>query len=216
MKIIVVTGEYGSGKTEFVLNLAVKLSTNHRVVVSDLDIINYYYKSQHSQELLSKHKIELVGSNLESNNTMDLPAVSFAAKGIINEGKADYVIFDLAGSANGAKVMPSFVSAFNGNEVEVLLVTNIFRERTETAEGIKDVIAEVENAMGLKVTGLVNNSNLINDTKLNDIIKGKEIMSLVDVPIKYTMANIKFKNDIEKFEGDKVYFEQLIVRSKWM
>ena len=45
-KINIVTGHYGSGKTNFSANLAIKLAENcGKVTVVDLDIVNPYFRS---------------------------------------------------------------------------------------------------------------------------------------------------------------------------
>ena len=39
-RYLVLTGNYGSGKTEIALNLALRFSRNYRTTLVDLDIVN--------------------------------------------------------------------------------------------------------------------------------------------------------------------------------
>lgn len=43
-RIKVITGHYGSGKTEFAVNLALRLLENGPVSVVDLDYLNMYFR----------------------------------------------------------------------------------------------------------------------------------------------------------------------------
>ncbi|MEI3348767.1 MAG: P-loop NTPase [Dysosmobacter sp.] len=45
-RITIVTGHYGTGKTEFAVNLALALARERpRVMLADLDIVNPYFRS---------------------------------------------------------------------------------------------------------------------------------------------------------------------------
>ena len=45
IKYLVLTGNYGSGKTELALNLALRFSEQYRTTLVDLDIVNPYFRS---------------------------------------------------------------------------------------------------------------------------------------------------------------------------
>ena len=47
-RIRIITGHYGSGKTEFAVNYVKKLreSVDGRVAIADLDIVNVYFRSR--------------------------------------------------------------------------------------------------------------------------------------------------------------------------
>ncbi len=219
MKVIIISGEYGSGKTEFTLNLALNLSKTKKVAVCDLDVINYYYRSRHAQELLEANNITLVGSTIDSNHTQDLPAVSFGAKGIINSKSHDVVIFDLAGSHNGTKVLASFKDAIDKVDYEFWMVVNMYRERTGTLEGILEVSAELEQQSKYRLTGFVNNSNLLESTAIEDIQAGQDLIAkaakVKDIPIVCTFANTSFKGKLN-VGNDVLYYDELIIRDKYL
>ena len=62
-KITVITGHYGSGKTNLAVNLALECSkTGEPVTVVDLDIVNPYFRTADFAELFRSHGITLVST----------------------------------------------------------------------------------------------------------------------------------------------------------
>ena len=52
-RLTIVTGHYGTGKTEFSVNLALALAKEGRpVALADLDIVNPYFRSRERRSLL--------------------------------------------------------------------------------------------------------------------------------------------------------------------
>ena len=62
-RILVLVGNYGSGKTEISLNLALKLARRgEKVTLVDLDIVNPYFRSRERRDLLESAGIRLISS----------------------------------------------------------------------------------------------------------------------------------------------------------
>ena len=79
IRTYIVTGYFGSGKTQFCINLALKLAHAGGVVtVADLDVINPYFRSREAAEHLAKFGIKTVSDNLQNNTGQDLPAVNLS------------------------------------------------------------------------------------------------------------------------------------------
>ena len=54
-RLSIITGHYGTGKTEFAVNLALALAAGgERVMLADLDIVNPYFRSRECRELLEE------------------------------------------------------------------------------------------------------------------------------------------------------------------
>lgn len=54
-RLVIVIGHYGSGKTEFAVNYAVKMKEIYEnVSIADLDIVNPYFRSREKREFLKK------------------------------------------------------------------------------------------------------------------------------------------------------------------
>ena len=63
-RVSIITGHYGTGKTEFAVNLALQLAgLNHQVMVADLDIVNPYFRSRERRDLLQEAGIRLISSS---------------------------------------------------------------------------------------------------------------------------------------------------------
>ena len=56
-KITVITGHYGSGKTNLAVNLAVKAK---KVTVADLDVVNPYFRTADFRGLFEELGIKLI------------------------------------------------------------------------------------------------------------------------------------------------------------
>ena len=64
-RITVVTGHFGSGKTEFAINYALYLkSLGLDVLIIDFDIVNPYYRTKDAEQLLNSKGIDGSGSGL--------------------------------------------------------------------------------------------------------------------------------------------------------
>ena len=72
----VVTGHYGSGKTEVSVSLAMRLAAQGvPVALADLDVVNPYFRSREQADLMTAAGIRVISSSLGHTITLDLPAV---------------------------------------------------------------------------------------------------------------------------------------------
>ena len=202
-RITILTGHYGSGKSEIAVNLALQNRINYLV---DLDIINPYFRSRSMRQLLEKNGVTLVESTIENASGSDLPFIS--AKGsrpFVNKDLT--AIFDLGGTKHGAKVMMQYRDFIKHPEdIDYLVVINVFRPETMQSEQIIEMIESLETTSQLKVTGLINNSNLMEHTDESMIKKGERIIKKVsktlNLPIVYTFVETHVKTNA-KFAGEQ-------------
>ena len=76
-RITLITGHYGSGKTNFAVNLALRQAAEgKKVTVVDLDIVNPYFRTADFAELFEQNGIHLE-KTLYANTSLDIPAISF-------------------------------------------------------------------------------------------------------------------------------------------
>ena len=117
-KRIVVVGHYGSGKTEFSLNLAFRLrEQGEKVTIVDLDVVNPYFRTADAVKELKAQGIRVIVPEY-ANTNVDVPALPpdiFAA--FETEGT---VIFDVGGDDDGAIVLGRFFSRFQETPYDML------------------------------------------------------------------------------------------------
>ena len=184
-------GHYGSGKTEFAVNyvseLKKQVGPDRKVVISDMDIVNPYFRSREKTEELQNQGIVVYGSSY--NADADVPAIPAEMMGPFLDKKCEYIV-DLGGNDVGTVVLGRYKPMFDPNEIDVFMVMNTYRPDTYDVDLCIEQMRYLENGIGLKVTGLVNNTNLVRDTVATDLLRGEKIMSEVSkitgVPIRYT------------------------------
>ncbi len=192
-RLVILTGHYGSGKSEIAVNMAIDEKMDMLV---DLDIVNPYFRSRSVRSLLESHNVTLVESTLENASGSDLPFISSkGSRPFYDESLR--AVFDLAGTKSGAKILKQYDQFINPEAIEFLMVVNIFRMETADANKIIHLIAELEGSAQLKVTGLINNTNLMKETTEATIIEGervlKEVSSKLNIPIVYTFIEASIK-----------------------
>jgi hypothetical protein len=216
-RITIISGHYGSGKSEISVNLAIQKKIDYLV---DLDIVNPYFRSRSLGTLLEAHNIHLVESTVKGMLGSDLPYVS-------GEGAVPFVnpnitaIYDLGGTENGARVLIQFLDRVKDvNEIDFLCTVNIFRPETNDVDKILQTISMYEAETQLKITGLINNANLMNETLEEHVIKGEKILVEVgkrlNIPILYTV--IEGNNDTNykyDFLGERLVLTRHIAK-RWL
>lgn len=215
-RITIIAGHYGSGKSEISVNLAINNKVDYIV---DLDIINPYFRSRALQELFDEHQIKLVESTVKGMLNSDMPYVS-------GEGVVPFVnpnvtaVYDLGGTEYGAKVLIQFADRItNIEEIDFLCAINIFRPETATADLILQTITLLEAQTQLKITGLINNSNLMDLTTAEHILAGEkvllEVSKRLNIPIVYTIVEENKKEIDHVFEGTRINLIRYVAK-KWL
>jgi hypothetical protein len=169
--IIVIVGNYGSGKTQVTLNLAIeKKLVGEDVAVADLDLINPYFRIRESVKNLSDIGIKLILPDEKYLNA-DLPILSPAVAGIIRK-PAPVTLLDAGGEDVGAIVLSALADHLKDKKIEVLMVVNLFRPFTSDIKGALNMKDKIEAASRLKITGIVSNANLMDETEIEHIKSG--------------------------------------------
>lgn len=76
--VVVVTGHYGVGKTNFSLNLAMDAAAaGYRVTLADMDVVNPYFRSNEYRDLLEAAGVRLIAPVFGHVGTsLDVPSVT--------------------------------------------------------------------------------------------------------------------------------------------
>lgn len=219
-RIRIITGHYGSGKSEVAVNYVVQLrkETEDKVALADLDVVNVYFRSRERKEEMRAKGIHPIDSSVDAPS-LDLPAVSAEVTTPMNDKSYQYVI-DLGGDKVGARVIARFRGSIPDDEYDLFFVVNANRERTQTAEEVMEYIDEIEAASQLKVTGLINNTHMLKATTVEDVLKGQEVSREVskarNIPIKYVSCLREVASQLpEGLEGEILPID-LYMRDDWM
>lgn len=185
-RIFVIVGAYGSGKTEFAVNLALRLrAQGRRTALADLDIVNPYFRSREKASMLEAQGVRVIAPALEAT-AADLPAIPAALWSIIQDKELAGVI-DAGGDRNGARALAAFAPDISRQNHAVWYVLNRSRFDNASVEAAITSLRQIEAYSGLKVTGLINNTHLIADTTAELVIEGaafaKDVSEKLGLPV---------------------------------
>ena len=144
-KYTVLAGNYGSGKTEISLNLAVRAAKEgKRTMLVDLDIVNPFFRSSEHEEYLKSLGILVVQPNF-ANTTVDIPSLPAEIYSAFDR-PLDAVIFDVGGDPVGASALGILQDKFRQNmaQTEFLYVVNGARPLQETPEAVLEMMRRGE------------------------------------------------------------------------
>lgn len=163
-RFLVITGNYGSGKTEISLNLALKASAEGKTTLVDLDIVNPYFRSGEKAIEMEKAGIRVLMPTY-AMTTVDIPALPAEIQSVF-EVPSDRVIFDVGGDDTGAAALGRYYPSFMKNRENTLmaLVVNCMRPLTMRDDDILDMAERIRNRGRLEIDLLINNTNLADET----------------------------------------------------
>ncbi len=173
-RLTLFAGHYGSGKTNIAVNYAVALAREGKpVCIADLDIVNPYFRTADSAQILENAGVKLISPQF-ANSNVDLPALPAEAYRLVTD-KAAYGIMDIGGDDRGAYALGRYVPAIlEENNYRMVFVSNCYRPLTRTPEEAMEVMQEIEAACGLRFTDIVNNANLGPETTADTVLASIE------------------------------------------
>ena len=224
-KIIILIGNYGSGKTEIAMNLAVRAAAGgKRTQVVDLDKINDYFRMSDHVKLLEEKHIDVVSPTFAGQGVTQTSVSAAVASAFAQDW--DLVIFDVGGDPAGAMSLARYhqdFAALEPGQLEVYDIVNVFRPMSETAEKIIKLKGDMEGFARQTVTGFVNNSNLLNFASADDLRRGydviREASDMSGIPVVYTTGRRQYLEEFladgrdAKYTGEPVALETYMHRS---
>ncbi|MGQ9678217.1 MAG: cobalamin biosynthesis protein CobQ [bacterium] len=181
-------GGFGSGKSEVAVNFAISLvKKGFRVKIGDLDIVNPYFRSREARGVLGEYGVEMLFPPVEIMES-DLPLIRPEIRGALKNPDG-FVVLDFGGNAVGARVLASLSGIISDALFNCFFVLNSRRPFNKTAAEVKKTIHSIEEMGRIKVTHLVANSHLIEETT-HDVIE--EGIALAEAVAKETEKEIGF------------------------
>ena len=214
--IVVIVGNYGSGKTEVSINLAVnRKRAGIDVLIADLDLVNPYFRTREARKPLSKLGIDVVVPP-EKYLQADLPILSPVIAGLIRQ-PSKLTLIDAGGNGVGATVLATLADSLQNKDVHMLQVVNPYRPFTDTVSGCLKMRDEIEKASKITINGIIGNANLIDETKAEDIYKGYDFVKALSkesrLPLEFITATAKLlpEIDVKRFSCPVLLIERQLV-----
>jgi len=185
-RLNIVTGHFGSGKTEFALNLA--MLQEGKTTIVDMDTVNPYYRTADAEEILKSRGIKVILPQFVNTN-VDIPALPSEIFSAFTD-KETTAVFDVGGDEDGALALGQYYRYFTAEDYEMYFIINARRPLTREPEGSIEILREVEKASHLRVTRLVNATNLGPETTPEIVLEGQRLVEEVScrtgIPIGFT------------------------------
>jgi len=218
-KLIVVIGAYGSGKSEYSINLAKEYQLqNKKVALVDLDVVNPYFRSRDVREQFRKDGIDVIAPEGEFMHA-DLPMLSPRIMGAV-ENTEYVVILDVGGDPAGCRTLARYVQKIKERGYEMHFVVNTKRPFTSNKTEIITMKNNLETAAKLRITHLICNTNLMEFTDEKIIKSGVQILTetAVETDLIFEKYLVLFAYDQkipDKIEGKQKYVLKYFLNKPW-
>ena len=189
-RVTVISGPYGSGKTNVAVNLAMDLAKNGEVCrIADLDIVNPYFRSADNAKMLEAMGVQTM-IPMFANTNVDIPALPPNYQLLFTgDGKS---VADVGGDADGAAVLGLSHDDYINSGYKMYFVYNRYRYVTADPMGALEVLEGIQRASGLTFHGIINNSNLGEETTAETVINAipyaTEFAQMANLPLLLTTS----------------------------
>ncbi|MCI8910273.1 MAG: hypothetical protein HFG09_06295 [Oscillibacter sp.] len=216
-RLCLITGHYGTGKTEFAVNLALAMAREgQRVMMADLDIVNPYFRSRERRAALEEAGIRLISSS-QACSDADVPAIPAELLTIL-EDRGVRGILDIGGDPVGARVLARFQPQLLREDSQLLYVVNANRPEVREPAGAVAYLRSIEAVTGLTCTGIVNNTHLCGETTVEEIRKGAALAAAVSretgIPVLCHVAEERFVPQLSDY-SETVFPISIQMKKPW-
>lgn len=193
-RIVVVTGHYGSGKTNFTAALALQLATaGKKVTVVDFDLVNPYFRTADFADAFAEKGIVLRAPDY-ANTNVDIPSIQFDLGGLAAAGET--LLIDVGGDDDGAVALGRYAHMLNhyaeAGELDMIAVVSFRRYLTRTAEEAQAYLQSIEQVSRMRLSGIINNTNLGVETTTEmieeSVVEAKKLSARMGLPLICTIA----------------------------
>ena len=213
----IITGHYGSGKTEYAVNLALHLAqTTENVALADMDIVNPYFRSYEQAKRLEDAGIRVIVTSC--GGVADIPAINPEVMSIFQQEKWTGVL-DIGGDPIGARVLARFAHQLKPEDFDLLFVLNANRPETKDVESALQYMQGIEAECRQKVTGIVNNTHLCGETTAEEILKGAALAHALSertsLPVIHHAVQRKFVEQVQDKLPEPILPMNIYMKKPW-
>ena len=216
-RVSILTGHYGTGKTEVSVNLALALAAEgEQVMLADLDIVEPLFPL--SGAAAPPGKSRCAGDFLLPGlfgRGCPRPAGGAAGHsgGPVHHRDSGY-----RRRSGGARVLARFLPKIQAEDLPASLRTQRQPSRVRTPEAAVRYLRGIEQTTGLTCTGLVNNTHLCGETTPAEIRKGaalaQEVSRQTGIPILCHTAERRFLESLSDL-GEPVFPIAINMKKPW-
>ncbi|HID87722.1 MAG TPA: ATP-binding protein [Anaerolineae bacterium] len=206
-RIAIFAGRFGSGKTEVAVNYAVRLAQEReRVALVDLDLVTPYYRTRETAQILAQRGVEVIAPPAATRQ-LHVPAVTAEILAALQDRERP-VVLDVGGDEEGTRAgLGQFSRSLARMDYILSLVVNPYRQHTSTVEGIAQALEQIERGSGLRVSRLVSNPNLIEETTLAVVEEGHSLIEEASRELGLPIAFICLEERLAR-EVPRAHFQQ--------
>ncbi|MEG0692771.1 MAG: P-loop NTPase [Oscillospiraceae bacterium] len=212
-RISIITGHYGSGKTNIAVNMALDLKKSGKnVTIVDLDIVNPYFRTADFQQMLEQHGIKVITPTF-ANTNLDIPSLPASVNAVFNDND-NYVIIDVGGDDAGGIALGRYANLIKKSDYDLYYVINECRYLTKDAHEAVELLAEIEAVTRVKATKLINNTNLGEKTTIDTLVHSldfaKKVSTETNLPVAFHCINKEINTKNYDF-----YPVNIFVKTAW-
>ncbi len=194
---VLVVGDYGSGKTEVSVNLALHAAGGRdAVALADLDLVNPYFRSREAAASLIERGVRVVMPE-GGHKHADLPILLPSVKGLLQD-RDTFAILDVGGDEVGARVLAAMAPAVDPATHGFWFVVNKNRPFTDTVDGCVGTVRRIEGVTGLTVSGIISNTHLMGDTTADMVTDGLALCRGVAGALSVDIALVAVMDDVAR------------------
>ena len=167
-KNFVFIGEAGSGKSELVLNIALKLAekTGKAVDLFDLDQTKPLYRSRDMKEEFAKKGVNIV----YQDQYLDAPVMVGGVR--VSLVSDNYTLLDIGGGHQAAKYAGAYADLLSRDDSVPVYIINPYRPWTKDVDSIDGTMRHILGSMRLDHIYMLANPNLGYTTTVNEFMAG--------------------------------------------
>jgi len=218
-RLKIITGHYGSGKTEFTLNYALKLTKDfyYKVAVVDLDIVNPYFRAREAAQVLVNKGIRVISASVKGAG-LDIPAVSSEVLTVFHD-KNYMAVLDVGGDPAGARILGRYNDYLTDAGYDMFFVLNANRPLTNNVDQAIKYMQAIEFESKQKITALINNTHLCEATTIDDVLRGQKLSKKVaqetGLPILYSVVKEKLVDELKDKIENEILPINIYMKKPW-